>query len=105
MSFSQVMTLLLNDGNHILSASILMNSNGQMRKNAAEVYWSLLMKKHITEFEVMQMLYLPKSPFETTYMPNTVPAERPSLFGESDDEADATATEEEEAAAAASSSV
>ena len=81
---------MLNDGNHILSATILMNGNGQMRRTAAEVYWNLLMKNEITEYEVLQMLFLPKTPFESTYMPNSVPSVRPSLFGDplfgSDDE-------------------
>ena len=52
VSFSTVMTKLLNDNAHVLSATILMNSNGQMRRSAAEVYWALLMGKEITEYEV-----------------------------------------------------
>ena len=43
MTFAQVMTGLLNDGNQMLSATLLMNSQGQMRRPAAEVYWNLLM--------------------------------------------------------------
>ena len=88
MNFSQMMTKLLNDSNHILSATILMNSNGQMRRSAAEVYWALLMGKHITEFEVQQMLFLPKSFGESTYVPNELPPRHEDLFGSTDDEAE-----------------
>ena len=52
--FSAMICDLLNDGEHVLAASVLMSSNGQMRRSAAEVYWAQLMGKEITEFEVRQ---------------------------------------------------
>ena len=52
--FSAMICDLLNDGEHMLAASVLMSSNGQMRRSAAEVYWAQLMGKEITEFEVRQ---------------------------------------------------
>ena len=88
MRFSQVMTEILNDGNYVLSAQLLMISSGQMRRTSAEIYWSMLMGKKITEFEVENMLYLPKTPWESTYVPNQLPVPRPNLFGDAYDRDD-----------------
>ena len=90
MRFSALMTEILNDGNHVLSAHLLMNSNGQMRRTAAEVYWNLLMGNEVTEYEVSHLLYLPKAPHEINmeYIPNELPpANSSALFG-SDNEDD-----------------
>ena len=85
--FSEIMTMLLNDKAHILSATVLMNSNGQMRRSAAEVYWALVMGKEVTEYEVRHMLYLPKNAFSGhEYVPYDMPAKNTGLFGDSDDE-------------------
>ena len=90
LNFSQVITMLLNDGSHMLSASVLMNSNGQMRRSAAEVYWSLLMGHELTEFEVQQMLFLPKGPWDNNYIPNNLPPVQQDLFGSISEDEDGT---------------
>ena len=67
-----------------------MNSNGQMRRSAAEVYWQLVLGKTITEYEVRHIIYLPKNGFHgSEYLPMEIAAPPPTshLFG-SDDEVD-----------------
>jgi hypothetical protein len=87
VTFTHVMTLILNDKKHMLSGTILMNSNGQMRRSSAEIYWALIMGKEITEWEVRHMLYMPKGFNEVDYLPYGMPdAPRPGLFGDSDDD-------------------
>ena len=77
----------------MLSATMLMNGSGQMRRSAAEVYWAQIMGKEITEFEVRHMLYQPKNAFagHTEYVPHEMPEKYTGLFGSDDDD------EEEEA--------
>ena len=50
--FSHVMTDMLNlkPRKFVLSSGLLMNSSGQMRRSAAEVYWLLIMGGEITEY-------------------------------------------------------
>ena len=72
-----------------LLATMLMNSNGQMRRSACSVYWHSLLGYEITEYEVRHMICLPKSSFHDDYVPHEVPpAENAgtSLFGQSDTE-------------------
>ena len=96
--FSAVMTKLLNEGSHILSATMLMNSNGQMRRAAAEIYWRLLMGHEISEFEVQQLLYLPKQAFEAYYSPNGLPANQVDLFGSDTEPEEPVSNEAEDTA-------
>ena len=88
LSFSQIMCNLLNDNKHVLSSTLFMNSSGQMRRSAAEVYWNLLMGKEVTEYEVRHMLYLPKNAFGgPEYVPTELPErEHEPLFGDDDEE-------------------
>ena len=97
VTFSNIMIKILNNGNHVMSATILMNGSGQMRRSAAEVYWAQIMGREITEYEVRYMLYQPKGFCEIDYLPNSVPeAPHAGLFGESDEE-EAGAEDEAEA--------
>ena len=90
VSFSTVLAKMLNTKKYALAASLLMNSNGQMRRSAAEVYWQLVLGKEITEYEVRHIIFLPKNGFHgSEYLPMEIAAPPPTshLFG-SDDEAD-----------------
>ena len=95
MPFSAMLTQLLNDEKHVLSATLLMNSSGQMRRSAAEVYWSRLMGNEVTEYEVSHMIYLPESHSKDAYVPGSMPSTSAGLFGEMpfDDEEENPTTE------------
>ena len=72
-----------------------MNSNGQMRRSAAEVYWLHVMGQAVTEYEVRHIIFLPKGGFEgPDYVPTEFCDVRPkhSMFGESDEEDEAAAS-------------
>ena len=89
VSFSTVLAKMLNTKKYALAASLLMNSNGQMRRSAAEVYWLLVLGREITEYEVRHIIYLPKNGFHgCEYLPNDFLAapQHKSMFGESDDD-------------------
>lgn len=78
MLFSAILCEILNDGMHVLSAHVLMNGAGQMRRSTAEIYWALLMGKEVTEYEVRHMLYHPKNAFAGhEYIPHDLPTKHP----------------------------
>ena len=94
--FSEVLTEMLNaqPKKYIISATVLMNNGGQMRRAAAESYWLLAMGHDITEMEVRNIIYHPKNAFSQheyqlplAFCPQVAP--RPSMFGESDEEEEA----------------
>ena len=96
--FSSMLCELLNDGKHMLAATLLMNSNGQMRRSAAEVYWAMLMGQEINEYEVQHMIYMPKNSFAgPEYVPGDMPRRTAGLFGDDDDDDDAHEAEHAEA--------
>ena len=89
VTFSTVLAEMLNSKKYTFAASLLMNSNGQMRRSAAEVYWLLVLGREITEYEVRHIIYLPKNGFHgCEYLPNDFLAapQHKSMFGESDDD-------------------
>ena len=97
VSFSRVLTDMLNTKpqQYSVSATLLMNSNGQMRRSAAEVYWLHVMGQAVTEYEVRHIIFLPKGGFEgPDYVPTEFCDVRPkhSMFGESDEEDEAAAS-------------
>ena len=81
-SFAEMLTELLNDDKHFLSAHLLMNSNGQMRRSAAEVYWSRTLGNELTEYEVRHMIYMPEMGSGHEYVPGEMPSSSNGLFGE-----------------------
>ena len=82
--FSQVMTDMLNikPRKFVLSSGLLMNSSGQMRRSAAEVYWVLIMGGEITEYDVCHLIYQPKGAFGgIDYLPQDTREEAEPVHG------------------------
>ena len=85
---------------YVLSATMMMNNQGQMRRSAAECYWLLCMDHEITEYEVRHMIFFPKNAFDKTdYVPKETadPPEKSTLFPDSSDEDEETDEDEESA--------
>ena len=75
-----------------------------MRRSGAEVYWRHLMGHELTEYEIQQLIYLPKNPWEGAYTPNGLPTHQPDMFGsdtEPEPEPEPTAAESAGTSAAA----
>ena len=104
VSMSFVLTVMLNERpqKYMLAGNLLMNNMGQMRRSAAEVYWLLCMGQEITEYEVRQLIFVPKNNFSNKeYMPKETvdpPEVQHTLFGESDEDEENTPASEECAA-------
>ena len=56
-SFAYVIAVMLNTGEFIISATVIMSTSGQMRRAAAEAYWNLITGGHATEDKVASILY------------------------------------------------
>ena len=57
-TFLEMMTRMLNTDKYILSATLLMNSAGQMRESAAEAYYASILGKSVDEEDVRAMLFI-----------------------------------------------
>ena len=49
---------MLNEGNYMFSATLIMTSSGQMRSEAAEAFWSIITGTRATAELVASVLYL-----------------------------------------------
>ena len=49
---------MLNSHKYVFNAKIMFNSNGQMVSSAAESFWKLIHKNHMTHSDVASILYL-----------------------------------------------
>jgi hypothetical protein len=59
--FTDVLAEMINSKKYMLSSTLLMNTNGQMRPEAAEAYWAIVQGATCTKFDMMKIIYLPTS--------------------------------------------
>ena len=62
ISLTQVLADMHNNKKYIIAPTVLMSANGQMRRDAAETYWSLLINPAIpaTSSDMSKILYIPQ---------------------------------------------
>ena len=61
-TFSEVLAEMMNSKKYMISPTVLMSSSGQMREEAAETYWKILMGKEANAHDVVRMMYIPRHP-------------------------------------------
>ena len=61
--FAEVLAAMLNSKKYMLTSTLLMNNNGQMRPEAAEAYWAIIKGTTVTKFDMMKIIYLPTGGF------------------------------------------
>ena len=58
-SLTETLNEAINTGKYMFAASVLMNSSGQMREEAAESYFKIVCGKRCTVHDIENMLYIP----------------------------------------------
>ena len=58
--FAEIIAAMLNTKKYMLSATVMMNNQGQMRAVAAETFWGVIMGKKASVSDVEAMLYIPE---------------------------------------------
>ena len=66
-TFSEVLADMMNSKKYMISPTVLMQSSGQMREEAAETYWKILMGKEANAHDVVRMMYIPRHPHARYY--------------------------------------
>ena len=63
VAFADVLSAMLNSKKYMLTSTLLMNTNGQMRPEAAEAYWAIVTGAKVTKFDIMKIIYMPTTGF------------------------------------------
>lgn len=58
MSLAYILVHMLNSGEYMFSPTLIMSSSGQMRRDAAEAYWFIIMGGVATEATISSIIYL-----------------------------------------------
>lgn len=58
LSFCEVLAEMINSGKYMFTASLLMNSSGQMRRDAAEAYWRMINGDKADATDVENIMYV-----------------------------------------------
>ena len=67
LDFSEVVAAMLNSKKYMISSTLIMNSQGQMRSSAASTYWEIIKGQTATKWDVRNILYLPDTTYNRGY--------------------------------------
>jgi hypothetical protein len=61
VEFSEVIAEMCNSKKYMITPTLIMNSQGQMRIGAAEAYWGIVKGAKCTKWDIKHILYMPES--------------------------------------------
>lgn len=70
VELAEVLVEMINSNKYMLSAVLMMQTNGQMRESTANAYWSIVMGQKATKAAIKAILYTAFDPALNQYTPN-----------------------------------
>ena len=63
--FDEVIAAMFNSNKYMISSTLIMNNQGQMRADAAETYWKIITGGRATRWDVQKIIYVQTSGYNT----------------------------------------